>query len=81
MMITKKNMCFWACEMAGGFSEIQLSGMIEIFYILIGIWFISVNVFVKTGQTVQLGIHFISLNDCYTSTKKCLHKKKKTLNK
>lgn len=40
--------------MAGGFSEIQLSGMIEIFYILIEIWCRSVNAFVKIDQTVHL---------------------------
>lgn len=50
--------------MVRGFSEIQLSGMIEIVYILIGIWLISVNVFVKIDQTVHLGVHFISLNNC-----------------
>lgn len=54
MMRTQKSMCFGACEMVGGFSEIQISGMIEIFYILIEIWCRSVNAFVKIDQTVHL---------------------------
>ena len=67
-------MCFYGHEIVGGYSRMLLSGIIEMFYILIGIWLISANVFITIDQTVHLGVYCISLNDCYTSVKKCLHK-------